>query len=64
MAWKLCGVLTQSWNKMTKQKRTEMQKEKTILFIFQIETWKPQKKKLFLYFFQKQWYAMQSRLKN
>ena len=40
-----------------------MQKEKTILFIFSNRKLESQKDQIFLYFFQKQRYAMQSRLK-
>ena len=41
-----------------------MQKEKNILFIFQIENLKAKKEQILFIFFQKQWYAMQSRLKT
>ena len=49
---------------MTKQRENEMQKAKTILFIFSNIKLESQKDQIFLYFlnFQKQCYAMQSRL--
>ena len=51
MAWNLSGILTQSWNKMTKKKEMKCKKQKLTSFIFQKETWKPQKNKFFFIFF-------------
>ena len=53
MAWNLCGILTQSGNKMTKPREIKCKKQKLSSFLFQIETWKPQKKKFFFIYFLK-----------
>ena len=65
MAWNLCGVLTQNWNKITKQGEMKCKKQKLFSFSFSNRNLKATKEQiLFIFYFQKQWYAMQSRTKK